>query len=443
MSTENNRTTSGGRVVAWIVIAVIVLGGLIPVVAWWAAFARVPWMTPTEAKRELRADDNAVLVDVLPESMYSRRHIDGAVHWPLADVRQASSPAEIPEPLRGKRLIVVCEVGIDSTRAVRHLRGIGVDDAYNVRGGKQDWVAAAGEGERYDRWRAADGTTEPFEMRPMSSMAQFLAIASGFGFKTVYSLLALIVAILLWRCREADLRALRWAMVAFFLGENACAANYVFFNETSYLLEFLHSYGMILCFGLTTYALLMGIDRRILKLSDPTGACAAVDLCRGCIKYGDVPCGLMRTFYLVIPAAIVLAAMPLCASLEWGSYNAMIWGSQYNYSHAVAHQMLELRVCPIAAIVAFAVSGLILRLKRNNPIGAAKIAFAIGAGPLGFAWLRMIILKAYSGNMMWFVFWEEATELLFILGVCFVLWIFRRGLFHQAAASKASSSTLA
>jgi hypothetical protein len=71
----------------------------------------------------------------------------------------------------------------------------------------------------------------------------------------------------------------------------------------------------------------------------------------------------------------------------------------------------------------------ILLLKRQEPIGPAKIAFAAGVGPMAFGMLRMILGAAYDQNRVWFLFWEEATELVMVVGVCCLLWIFRRGLF--------------
>ena len=49
-------------------------------------------------------------------------------------------------------------------------------------------------------------------------------------------------------------------------------------------------------------------------------------------------------------------------------------------------------------------------------------------GPLGFAFLRMTLVGCYSQNLAWFAFWEESTELLFVVGIAFVLWTFRRDL---------------
>ena len=48
--------------------------------------------------------------------------------------------------------------------------------------------------------------------------------------------------------------------------------------------------------------------------------------------------------------------------------------------------------------------------------------------------LRMILGGAYDQNRVWYLFWEETTEFLFILGICFVLWTFRRKLLPELAS---------
>ncbi len=55
--------------------------------------------------------------------------------------------------------------------------------------------------------------------------------------------------------------------------------------------------------------------------------------------------------------------------------------------------------------------------------------FAAGMGPLAFAFLRLVFVGVFQDNLVWFSFWEELTELIYITGVGFILWIFRRGLF--------------
>jgi hypothetical protein len=147
----------------------------------------------------------------------------------------------------------------------------------------------------------------------------------------------LALILVLWRRSAPDLTALRWALICFFVGENFCATNCLIYGDQSVLFEYVHSYGIVLCFGLTVYALLEGLDLRLLKLSDPEARCAAVGLCQRCIKHSDVACGLRRLFQFLIPAMMLVALAPLCAKLLPLSYNTTIFGDIYNYSHPIVH----------------------------------------------------------------------------------------------------------
>jgi len=412
-------------------MGLVIIVGLLPLGLYWWYFGRVASVVPADAKRMLREDDAAaILMDVRTLDDFQDRHIDGARHWPMNEILAVRSLGDVPPAFRDKKLLLICTTGMLSMRPAEHLADVGLSDAFSVRGGIQAWIGTAPgpQGELYDRWRTGSGEVAQFPVRRAPVWEQFLAVASGFGMKATYTLISFILIIVLWRRRAADLTALRWAMVFFFLGENCCAVNYFVFGEKSYLLEYLHSYGMLLCFAFTMYAVIEGIDTRLIRIADPKDKCAALDLCTRCIKYTDAPCGLKRMFYLIIPAMIALSGMLLTADRHDVSYNVMIYGTFYHYTHPLMYQLFETVYCPAAAVVMFGISLGILLIKKADPLPPAKVAFAAGAGLLGFGALRMILAGAYEQNMMWFVFWEEATELLFIAGVCCVLWIFRRGL---------------
>ena len=42
--------------------------------------------------------------------------------------------------------------------------------------------------------------------------------------------------------------------------------------------------------------------------------------------------------------------------------------------------------------------------------------------------LRLFFVSTFTDNLMWFDVWEEATELLSVLGIGVVLWVFRETL---------------
>lgn len=437
------------------VAAVVFVGGAMP----WAIYAVVDascrTISPADAKNRLRHPLEAtLLVDVRKPDAFKQGHLEGAVNWPFDDVLKTQEPTEVPPELQNRTLLLVCDVGLSSRWAGWHLQRSGVERVYNVRGGIQEWIRSASveavksrpeqalpatiadllyrteppPAEAFDRWQTADGHIEPLPFRVSPVFEQAVAIGTFFGVKLVYTALSLLGVVVLWPMRDTDLSAMRWALIAFFLGENACALNYFAFRETSYLMEYFHSLGMLVCFGFATYAVLEGIDGRLLHLSDPGKRCAALELCGTCIKHARVSCGLRQLFLCLIPALALLALMLPTADWQDESYNTLVLGQPYNYAHLRVYQILENWYCAAAGVTMLVVSFGILAVKGQQGIEGAKIAFAAAIGPLGFGALRMILAGAYHQNRVWYLCWEEMTELLFIATIGCVLWIFRRRL---------------
>ena len=416
-----------------LVVALIAVGVLIAPAAYWAAIGRTPLVRPEQAAR-LITETNALLVDVRPPDSFAARHVAAAENWPVGRIKALGGADDVPQQFKGRKLLTLCNVGMTGAAAARRLRKLGMDAA-NVRGGMQEWVTVTGDpAESPDPQLqfVSRGKVAP-DFREAPWYEQWAQLISGFGIKYTYMALSavLIVVLLVWSDRQADLMALMWGQVFFLIGEAACAVNYVVFNERSYLTEYVHGFGMLLCFGFTAYAVFEGMDRRLIKLSDADAKCAALQLCRRCIKYDDVPCGLKRMFYVAIPAMLVIAFMPLCASLKTTAYNTRIVGVLYTYVHPFVYQVFEARLCPIAGILLLGASFAVLLFKKDNPVALSKILFAAGMGPVGFSMLRTIFTGLYADNLVWSWSWEEITELLFVAAVCFVLWIFRAGLFRR------------
>lgn len=417
-----------------LIVSLVLAGLILPLIAYWLAIGRIPSVTATEAKALLGTQGSAsMLVDVRSASAYTERHLEGADNWPYDQIMAASSPEQVPAALRGRRLLLLCDSGILSSLATRHLRTAGIADATNVDGGMQAWIGTADKpcGLSLCRLRAAGGATADLPYKESPWYEQWAAVISGFVIKPTYMLLSLVLVAVLWRSTSPDLAAFRWAMIFFFIGEAWCAANYLATEHESVLFEFLHSYGMVLCFAFTTFATFEAMDRLFFKYSDPKERCAAIGLCRGCIKHTQVPCGLKRCFLLAIPMVIIIALMPFTADLHSVSYNTRILGAFYNYAHPVVHQVYEIRFCPAAAIGLLVVALTALAVARNEPVLKSKVLFAAGAGLLGFGLFRWFLFAPYTENLVWFGFWEEITELIFVVGACAVLWIFRHGLFRK------------
>jgi hypothetical protein len=92
-------------------------------------------------------------------------------------------------------------------------------------------------------------------------------------------------------------------------------------------------------------------------------------------------------------------------------------------------------MCPLAGLALLTASLVVLLARGQRGIPLSKVLFAAGMGPLGFGLLRMLLLGAYHDNQAWFVFWEEITELLLVVGAAWILWIFRHGLYAEKGTS--------
>ncbi len=270
-----------------------------------------------------------------------------------------------------------------------------------------------------------------------SALEQVAAVATAFVVKPVYTLTALIIAMLLWRKADLELKALKWAMLFFFIGENFCAANFLFTrNHDSYLLEYLHSLGMVLSFGFAAFAFMEGIDRHALRFSDARKSCGLAGFCRQCHKFEDVSCGLHSLFIFFGFAGAIVAMLPLVAQLHIISYNTIIWGTPYTYKHPVVYQLAEIRYYPVLAAALFLAASLTLWLKNENPLHPSKLLFAAAIGAMGFSFFRFIVFQGFRTRLVWMDFWEEITEFIYIAAVVAVLWYFRRSLFEPLPGPK-------
>jgi hypothetical protein len=268
-------------------------------------------------------------------------------------------------------------------------------------------------------------------VRDIGTFEQWLVVTTAFGVKPAYMVLSLVWIVVLWRRRATDLVALRWGVIFFLGGEIACAANYLVFGGDSAVTDYLHSYGMAAGFSFIAYAVLEGMDIRLIKYTPAKDRCAALSLCRSCIKYAEVPCGLRRLFFFLIPALIVVSFMLPSADLKPLSHRTHILGSTQDFLSPTWAQLFESRYCAWLSISLLLLSWGALSFKRNDPVATAKLFFAAAMGPLGFGLMRLFLRTAYRENLAWANIWEELTELIFVASVGIVLWLFRGTLFRE------------
>lgn len=420
------------RMLVW---SIVLITAFLPAALYWFVVGSAPTIPPGKALTLLeKSGSSAVLIDIRETEDFKTVHIRGAGNWPLSRLKAIRSKEQLSPDVRGKTVLLICRSGITSAWAARRLHRLTGLDVYSVKGGIQAWIGS-GRGDstagKFRSFRTGSGRSVAFPYRELTKVEQWKVVLTAFGIKPIYMLLSLVLIVIMRRLRAGDLMALKWALVFFLSGEIFCAVNYLLFGENSYLVEYLHMFGMVCSFGFFAFALMEGLDKRVIKYGEKDERCAALKLCITCYKYGDYPCKIRQVVILLLSCFMILALIPLSASSFPISYNTTILGTPYHYSHAVIFQIYEIRFAPWAALVFLASAIWILLQKREKGFTSAKIFASVGLGFLAFSLFRLILFSIYRDNLTWFVDWEEFTELLYVGGVGIFLWIFRAGIFRE------------
>lgn len=277
--------------------------------------------------------------------------------------------------------------------------------------------------------------------QPLSAGQQVLPIdkqsalvVAVFGFKPLYMILALGTLALSWRERSSAWWALQASLIAFLLGEFFCWINILFYNDEALILEYLHSLFMVFCLGFLFYSIMEAVDKDLLHFSSPNARCAMVGVCKNCIKAQlNFPrlCLLRRLFKWMIPLTALVALMPLIAPPLNFSFKTQVFGFPRTLNHLMPIQWYELRFSSITALVLMIASWLALILPSRQPglnqnsLLVSKVLLSAAAGYLGFSMMRLIFASFYRELLVWFVFWEELTELILIVGILVVVLLIR------------------
>jgi rhodanese-related sulfurtransferase len=401
-----------------IVVGLIAAGLVVPVVLVMILNGSVPSIAPEEAERLLSdPKTKAILMDVRSEKEFNASGLKAAKNLPV----EATSDRQRMDALLAdsEKVLIICNTGLDGAWATRRLLSMGYRNVVNVAGGMDRWLSERSD--LVDKFvRTRQGETRGVTLFSASLLDQIVITLSAFALKPLYQILSIVIIVLLWKRSDPDLTAIKWAMIAFFIGENACAANYLIFNENSLLMEYLHMYGMLLCFGLVVYAFMVALDKRILHFSERDKKCTLLSLCGRCYKYSSVTCNLRSFYLLIIPATVVLATIPLSGSLGHRFYEGTIFGNTTTFGQPIIYQFLEARVFPAVSLIFFATAMIVIIRSKEDGFGAAKRWYAMGMGLLGFSLMRFFIYWGYQDRPLWADAWEEITEFLFII---LLLWI--------------------
>lgn len=85
-----------------------------------------------EAREMLKNDKEMLLIDVRSPQEYKESHLDGAINLPLYDIEQKAQ-----EQIKRKDtpIIIYCQSGSRSRRAMQILRQEGYENLYEIKGG--------------------------------------------------------------------------------------------------------------------------------------------------------------------------------------------------------------------------------------------------------------------------------------------------------------------
>ena len=80
----------------------------------------------------LKTDKEVLLIDVRSPQEYKESHLDGAINLPLYDIEQKAQ-----EQIKRKDtpIIIYCQSGSRSRRAMQILRQEGYENLYEIKGG--------------------------------------------------------------------------------------------------------------------------------------------------------------------------------------------------------------------------------------------------------------------------------------------------------------------
>lgn len=423
-----NTSNLSAKKIRTILIFIIGITGLLPLLLHRFSIGRAPSLPVKEAVAVLNeSGTNTLLIDVRSREFFHREHIDGAINWPLKEIMALKPGDLLPEQFKDASLFLICEGGISSAFAAHKIINLKLSDhVVSVEGGLQEWKSGLVKPfpEKFSKLQTKCGEIIDLPVKESSYFEQIALSAAAFGIKPVYMILSLLLVIVLMRSRLPDLIALRWGLLAFFTGEACCAVNYLFFHEDSLLVEYFHMFGMVLAFGFTTYAILEAMDIHLIHYSNKEKKCAALNLCAACYKSKEVVCSVERVFKLLIPVCIILSCLPLLTLPKPVSYTTGILKTMYQSIHPVPYQVYEIRVAPVMAVILFVIAFFIIQGKGKTNFHLARIFFCSGMGLLGFSLFRLVLFSMYRDNLVWFAFWEEITELLYVAGAAFIIRVF-------------------
>lgn len=249
------------------------------------------------------------------------------------------------------------------------------------------------------------GVSEMAQLQTINSSELIALTASLLIVKPIYMFLSVAILLALWGRASLSVRALFWGFSALIVGELICGATFFAFQRELIVSEHIHSFGMMIEFSAIAFALIHFLDRRAVQN----------------------PIRISSTFSFIAALGILASFLPLAVSPSPSGYHADIFGYPYMYARFEFNQWVESRALPIASIFFFSLT-LLSSSRTTQPkiLNVANVFLSAGIGLLAFSILRLSLGALFAERLVWFEFWEEATQLIVISTIAFLLWQFKR-----------------
>jgi rhodanese-related sulfurtransferase len=119
----------------WVVLFILLITSWLK-----SQFSAVKQLNPTELTLQVNRHD-AVVVDIRTEAEFSKGHITGARHLPLADIEKLQLSGL--EKHKAEPIILVCQAGMTAQKAAASLLKQGFSTVFVLQGGMGNWTGAS------------------------------------------------------------------------------------------------------------------------------------------------------------------------------------------------------------------------------------------------------------------------------------------------------------
>jgi rhodanese-related sulfurtransferase len=383
----------------------------------------LPWLlgisevAPADLMRARGADSGPLVLDVRREDEYRQGHVAGALWVPLGqlDGYLAAHPVAAD-----RQIVTVCAHGRRSAVGAAEVAASGHQRVASLAGGTAAWQSLGLPIETDPQAPPALGS---IRVVATTWFEQLVVVLTTFVVKPIYMLLAVALGLWLVRRGERDLVLLGRGMLFFFVGETLCLVR-AMTGGSGDALEIGHGLGMVAMGAWLSWGAIELVDRRVLGFSEPARTCLLNRFCQHCWKRESVPCGLHRTMRFLLPVLALLCLVPLSAASRPVTVDYAVFGTLVRDETTPLIELTQMRLYPIYALWLFVVAFVDLRRGREG-LERAKGPFAGALGLLLYALLRFFLGGAFGEAVFWANAWEEVTELIMVLTLIWILWVFR------------------